>query len=124
MLVAALQTCCSCQSSLARRMAMLRLHCLAQCELARRAPDFLDPLFGKRFKIQRWERLAGELADRIVAGCYPAALAHPGGRRRASWYADYLDALVRRDGRDLSRVGSLDVLPRPLNVTDLAAPFQ
>lgn len=121
--------------SLAGRMAILRLHPLAQCELARRAPNFLDRLFGKRFKIQRWERLAGELSERIVAGGYPAALARPAGRRRASWYADYLDALVQRDVRDLSRIGSLDALPRLLalaagqtarllNVTDLAAPFQ
>jgi predicted AAA+ superfamily ATPase len=121
--------------SLAGRMAILRLHPLAQCELARRAPDFLDRLFGKGFKIQRWQRLAGELAERIVAGGYPAALARPAGRRRTSWYADYLDALVQRDVRDLSRIGSLDALPRLLaaaagqtarllNVTDLAAPFQ
>jgi predicted AAA+ superfamily ATPase len=121
--------------SLAGRMAILRLHPLAQCELASRAPDFLDRLFGKGFKIRRWERLAGGLAERIVAGGYPAALARPAGRRRANWYADYLDALVQRDVRDLSRIGSLDALPRLLalaagqtarllNVTDLAAPFQ
>lgn len=56
-------------------------------------------------------------------------------RRRASWYRDYIDALVQRDVRDLARISSLDALPRLLalgaaqrarllNVTDLAAPFQ
>jgi predicted AAA+ superfamily ATPase len=121
--------------SLAGRMAILRLHPLAQCELARRPPRFLDRLLGGGFKVQRWERLAAELPERIVAGGYPSALAPSAGRRRARWYADYLEALVQRDVRELARIGSLDALPRLLalaaaqtarllNVTDLAAPFQ
>jgi hypothetical protein len=121
--------------SLAGRMHILRLHPLAQCELARRAPRFLDTLFEGGFKTRRIERLAGQLAERIVAGGYPAALARSTGRRRAYWYRDYLDALIQRDVRDLARISSLDALPRLLalaaaqtarllNVADLAAPFQ
>ena len=92
-------------------------------------------LFGSGFKTRRTERLAGELAERIAAGGYPAALARPLGRRRTAWYHDYLDALVQRDVRDLARISTLDALPRLLalaasqtsrllNVSDLAAPFQ
>ena len=121
--------------SLAGRMAIQRLHPLAQSELARHAPDFIDRLFGQGFKMQRYERLATELADRICAGGYPAALALPTSRRRTRWYVDYLDAIVQRDAHDIARIASLDVLPRLLalaagqtarllNVTDLAAPFQ
>lgn len=121
--------------SLAGRMEILRLHPLAQCELAGKASGFLDTLFSAAFRTRPSERLAGELADRIVAGGYPAALLRSPGRRRATWYRDYLDALVQRDVRDLARIGSLDALPRLLalaaaqsarllNVTDLAAPFQ
>ncbi len=121
--------------SLAGRMEILRLHPLAQCELALRMPGFLDALFEGGFKTRRSERLAGQLAERIAAGGYPAALARPAGRRRAAWYRDYLEALVQRDVRDLARISSLDALPRLLalaagqtarllNVTDLAAPFQ
>jgi uncharacterized protein len=121
--------------SLAGRMEVLRLHPLAQCELGRRPPRFLDALFSGGFKTRRVERLAGDLAERIVAGGYPAALARSPGRRRAAWYRDYLDALVQRDVRDLARISSLDALPRLLamaaaqtarlqNVTELAAPFQ
>ena len=62
-------------------------------------------------------------------------MAIPRGRRRAAWYADYVDAIVQRDVRALARIGSLDALPRLLafaaaqtarllNVADLAAPFQ
>jgi len=121
--------------SLAGRMQIQRLHPLAQCELARRAPGFLDALFDGGFRTRRTERLAGQLAERIAAGGYPAALARPAGRRRAAWYRDYLDALVQRDVRDLARISSLDALPRLLalaaaqsarllNVADLAGPFQ
>ncbi len=121
--------------SLAGRIEILRLHPLAQCELTRRKPGFLHRLFAGDFKTRQTDRLAGQLAEKIVAGGYPAALARSAGRRRATWYRDYLDALVQRDVRDLARISSLDVLPRLLalaasqtsrllNVTDLASPFQ
>ncbi|MFN0152283.1 MAG: ATP-binding protein [bacterium] len=121
--------------SLAGRMQILRLHALAQCEMARRVPGFLDALFNGGFKTRRTERLGAHLAERIVAGGYPAALTRPAGRRRTAWYRDYLDALVQRDVRDYARISSLDALPRLLalaasqtarllNVTDLASPFQ
>jgi len=121
--------------SLAGRMEILRLHPLAQCELARRRARFLDALFEGAFRTRRAKRLAGELAERIVAGGYPAALARTPGRRRNAWYRDYLEALVQRDVRELARISSLDALPRLLamaaaqtarlqNVSELAAPFQ
>ena len=121
--------------SLAGRMEILRLHPLAQCELARRSPRFLEALFGATFKVRRSERLGAALADRIGAGGYPAALARASARRRTAWYRDYVETLVQRDVRDLARISALDALPRLLqlaagqtarllNVADLAAPFQ
>ncbi|HME97645.1 MAG TPA: ATP-binding protein [Methylomirabilota bacterium] len=121
--------------SLAGRMAVLRLHPLAQCELARRRPNFLARLFGKGFAVERWGRRGAALADRMAAGGYPAALAIPAGRRRAAWYSDYVETLIQRDVRDLARIGALDAVPRLLalaasqtarllNVSELAAPFQ
>ncbi len=121
--------------SLAGRMSIVRLNPLAQCELARQRPDFINRLFGVGFKVRRWERLRDQLPTRIADGGYPAALAVPGGHRRARWYAAYVEALVQRDVRNLARIGSLTALPRllalgaagtarMLNVTDLAGPFQ
>ena len=100
--------------SLAGRLQVLRLHSLAQCELERRGSGFLDALFRGGFGVGRRERLGPELAERIVAGGYPAALARPTARRRANWHRDYLNALVQRDVRDLARVGMLETLPRLL----------
>lgn len=121
--------------SMAGRMSVLRLHPLAQCELAGQTGTFLQRLFAADFKAGRSQRLGEQLADAIVAGGYPAALARTSARRRAAWYRDYIEALVQRDVRDISRIHSLDALPRLLkaaaaqtaqlfNASDLAAPFQ
>ncbi|MBI4230391.1 MAG: ATP-binding protein [Planctomycetes bacterium] len=121
--------------SLAGRMEILRLHPLAQCELAGKEPRFLDALFAGTCKARKYGRLGAELAGRIVAGGYPAALARSSARRRAAMYRDYIETLVQRDVRDLARISSLDALPRLLtlaagqtarllNVSDLASPFQ
>ena len=120
--------------SLAGRMEILRLFPLAQAELSRQRSGFLAALFDAEFPTRRTPRLAGALADRVVAGGYPAALARQHPRRRLAWYRDYLDAIVQRDVRDLARISALDALPRLLslvagqtarllNVSDLAAPF-
>ena len=128
--------------SLAGRMQIVRLHPLSQSELevgsgddSIAGHDFLDTLFCGEFGMQRSDRLGAGLAERIVAGGYPAALSRPTARRRANWYRDYIDALVQRDVRSLARVGSLEALPRLLalaasqsarllNVSSLASPFQ
>jgi uncharacterized protein len=120
--------------SLAGRMEILRLHPLAQAELAGAPAGFLDALFGEGFKAGTMARLGTELAERIAVGGYPAALARPSPRRRAAWYRDYIETLVQRDVRDLARIGALDAVARLLtlaagqtahllNVADLAAPF-
>lgn len=121
--------------SLAGRMELLRLHPLAQCEVAGGTPHFLDVLFSGEFKARKYDRLGAELAERIVAGGYPAALARGAGRRRRDWYRAYIETLVQRDVRELARISALDALPRLLqlaagqsarllNVSELAAPFQ
>lgn len=121
--------------SLAGRLGLLRLHPLAQCELAAHEPRFLDLLFDGGFKARRHDRLGKELAERIAEGGYPAALTRTTGRRRTAWYRDYIETLVQRDVRHLARIASLDALPRLLalaagqtarliNISDLASPFQ
>jgi predicted AAA+ superfamily ATPase len=121
--------------SLAGRMAILRLHPLAQSEIEGSRPRFLDALFRGGFKAGIAERLGRGLAERIAAGGYPAALARRAPARRRAWYRDYVETQIQRDVRDLSRIRSLDTLPKLLalaaahtarlvNVADLAAPFE
>ena len=131
--------------SLAGRMQIVELHPLAQAELAaglgtwpadvEPGHDFLGTLFGTGFKMDRTERMGTALAQRMVAGGYPATLTRPTDRRIAAWYRDYVEALVQRDVQDLARIRELDAMPRLLtaaasqtarlfNLADLAAPFQ
>ena len=129
--------------SLAGRMETLRLHPLSRHELAGRtgAPTFVDRLFRAvdgpppDLAPAQGPRLGEALAETVVAGGYPAALARTAPRRRAAWYRGYVDTLVQRDVQDLARIRSLDALPRLLalvasqtarliNVADLAGPFQ
>ncbi len=121
--------------SLAGRMEIMRLHPLAQCEINGSRPRFLDALFERAFTNHHYGRLGSELAERIVAGGYPGAIARASERRRTAWYRDYVETLVQRDVRDLARISSLDVLPRLLqlaasqtarlvNITEMSTPFQ
>jgi len=121
--------------SLAGRMEILRLHPLAQAEFTDSSAGFFDTLLAGNFKTGTHNRLGAELSERIVAGGYPAALARASSRRRALWYRDYMATMVQRDVRDLTRISTLNALPRLLmlaagqtahllNVTDLASPFQ
>jgi len=121
--------------SLAGRMEVLRLHPLAQSELTGRRSRFLEGLQSGELPTRTFERLGPELAERVAAGGYPAALLRRAPHRRMAWYREYVEALVQRDVRDLARIGALEVLPRLLahaatstaqlfNATDLAAPFQ
>jgi predicted AAA+ superfamily ATPase len=120
--------------SLAGRMEILRLHPLSQCELAGAESYFLERLFLAEFSLHTSRRLGLELAERIVAGGFPPALARHTPGRRSVWYRDYLETLVERDVYDLTRIASLDALPRLLalasgqtarllNVASLAASF-
>jgi uncharacterized protein len=92
-------------------------------------------LFRRGFRTVIADRLGADLAGRIAAGGYPAALARRAAARRRAWYLDYVETQIQRDVRDLMRIHSLDALPkllalvaaqtaRLINVADLAAPFE
>lgn len=121
--------------SLAGRMAILRLHPFAQCELVGVAADFLSRLFAADFPMSQVQRLKTELASRVAGGGYPPALVRPEGRIRNVWYRDYITTLVQRDIREIAHIRSLDVMPslvrlaaartaKLFNVSELASAFQ
>lgn len=130
--------------SLAGRMSILDLYPLGQAELAgtgqsdrrgaKAASAFLRTLLNGKFKPHtRGRHLGKELARRIAAGGYPAALARGEGGR--PWYRQYARLLVQRDIRELGRIHALDHMPRLLqlaagqsaqliNYSDLAKHFR
>ncbi|MBN1631926.1 MAG: DUF4143 domain-containing protein, partial [Thermoleophilia bacterium] len=120
--------------SLAGRMGMLRLHPFAQSEIEGRPSGFLDALFAGGFPTSITERLGTELLERVVTGGYPGALRQETPSRRRDWYKDFVETEIQRDVQDLSRIRSLDALPRLLavvasrtaglmNVSDLGSSF-
>lgn len=120
--------------SLAGRMGVLRLHPFAQAEIDGTKARFLDRLLKGGFRTSVGTS-RGSLMERIIAGGYPPALVRTVPARRRAWYRDLVEAQIQRDVRDLTRIRSLDALPRLLsavanhtaqllNVSDLAAPFQ
>ena len=91
-------------------------------------PAFLQQLFaadfGKGSNNGNYRRLGASLADTIVQGGYPAALARPTEKRRANWYRDYITTIVQRDVQDLTRIQKLEMLPRLLSMAaGLGSPF-
>lgn len=121
--------------SLAGRMAIIRLHPLAQTELGGVSPRFLDALFSADFKMRRSEPAGAPLLSRIVAGGYPDALQRANEQRRLTWYSDYIKTLTRRDASDLGAIRSPEILSsllamaaaqtaQLLNVNKLASSFQ
>lgn len=121
--------------SLSGRMEIVRLHPLAQSEIAMTQSNFLDKIFNEKTGIKKTERLGKELADRMTIGGYPPAVERKTETRRATWYRDYVETQIRKDVRDLAKITSFEILPRLLsyaatqtahllNVTELAGPFQ
>jgi len=121
--------------SLAGRIEILRLHPLARCEVAGNPGDFIDQLFHGELRIGAHKRFGAALAEQIITGGYPAAMARRTDRRRREWYRAYTETLVQRDVQELARISRLDVMPRLLelaagqtarlfNISELASPFQ
>ena len=121
--------------SLAGRIEILRLHPLARCELAGNPGDFIGQLFHGELQPGAYKRFGGALAEQIITGGYPAAMARRTDRRRRQWYRAYTETMVQRDVQELARISRLDVMPRLLelaagqtarlfNISELASPFQ
>jgi len=102
--------------SLAGRMAIVRLHPLSMTEILRRPSIFLERVFAGDFKVAEGERIGPELADLIVRGGYPDVALHGVDRDRRLWTRNYLDTIVQRDIRDLSRIQRQDAIPRLLEL--------
>ena len=102
--------------TLAGRMALQRLHPLSQCELERVQPTFLDALFAADFQMRTTEPLLLQLAERVVAGGYPAMLARSSARSRRAWLRNHVRAVARRDVLSLRRIRSLNAVPKLLQL--------
>lgn len=98
--------------ALTGRMLIVRLHPLSQVEIEQtKSTPFLERLFTGDFRMSQSESLGTNLAERIVAGGYPPALAIPVDRIRSSWYNSYVVSLVQNDISGQVKVHSPESLP-------------
>jgi uncharacterized protein len=104
------------KDALTGRMEMIPLWPLAQSEIHGSSLNFVDALFAAQPP-----RVVGALVGRgafvdvVAAGGYPEARARS-GRRRARWFASYLDTTLDRDLREISDAHKLHEVPRLLRL--------
>ncbi len=107
--------------SLAGRMEVVQLHPLTAAERARKPGRFLADLLEGRIKAQVAASNAAstrEVAERVVSGGFPEAVARSGARARA-WHRQYLRTLIERDVRDVARVRDASAVGRLLEMLAL-----
>ncbi len=81
------------------------------------ATPFLERLFEGDFGMSQTEPLRRNLAEQIVAGGYPPALAIPIGNIRSAWYNSYVVSLVQNDIFGQESIHSLESLLSLLTAT-------
>ena len=102
--------------SLAGRMGITRLLPLAQAELRGARPLFFDQVFAGETPTCGTAVVGDDLVEIVLAGGYPEALTRSGWRRRQAWHLDYIEAIIQRDVRDVTRIEQLSAMPRLLRV--------
>ena len=105
--------------SLAGRMETLTLHSLTEtekeCRPGRFLRDLLDDQIKPEIREDRGENFGADLARRLIAGGYPAALSQSSSRRRR-WHRKYLQALIIRDIREVAQIKDAEKLEQLLTL--------
>lgn len=97
--------------ALTGRMEIVRLYPLAQAEIEGSTANFVDALFaGDPPQVSRAPIGREAFVERLARGGYPEARLR-NGRRRATWYRDYLTSLIQRDLNDLASLDRADEVP-------------
>ena len=121
--------------SLAGRMEITNLRPLARCEIERSGDGLLERLLRDDFSLPSEGKLGEKLSHLIIESGFPEPLRRGSERRKNQWFLNYIETLVQRDIRDLSRISRLDTVPKILelaavqsaqllNMSQIAAPFQ
>lgn len=98
--------------SLAGRMETLTLLPLSQSEMHGATANWIDRAFAGKILSAPRPLLGDDLIEAVVRGGYPEAVSRTTPRRRTAWGRQYVDAIIRRDVRDVAGIDKLDQLPR------------
>ncbi len=100
--------------SLAGRMEIVTLWPFSQSEIEGVACCFVDAAFGDGAPRMGAAGRETALAERILRGGYPEAVAIPAGKGREAWFDAYLTTILSRDVREMANIAGLAELPRLL----------
>lgn len=98
--------------SLAGRMEVITLLPLSRSEIIGKKPTFIELAFDGRTAPAKSPIVGDELVDIVLSGGYPEVLSRSAPARRNKWCLDYIDAIIKRDVRDVAEVSRLGDMPR------------
>ena len=101
--------------SLAGRMETLSLLPLSQSEIEGRTANWIDSVFSGDILKSTNPTLGEFLVERVLRGGYPEMISRASAKRRSTWARQYLEAIIKRDVRDIAGIEKLDQLPRFLS---------
>ena len=102
--------------SLAGRIGTVRLLPLAQAQLRGWRPSILDRTFAGKTPTCGTPIVGDDLVESVLAGGYPEAHTRSAWRRQQDWHLAFIEAIVKRDVRDIARIDQLDLMPWFLSV--------
>lgn len=100
--------------SLAGRMEIVPLWPFSQGEIERVVEGFVDAMFDEAAPAHGAAERGVALAERVLRGGFPEAVAMGSAERRSAWIDAYLTTILGRDVRDLANIEGLTELPRLL----------
>lgn len=103
------------QESLAGRITKLRLRPLTQGEQVKSSPKFLEKAFLGTLEQPNNHYDKDALIEMAITGGYPEAILLE-GRKRKRWHTDYIDAILERDLRDITRIHRLDQMQELIRI--------
>lgn len=103
------------RESLAGRISKVRLRPLSQGELAAAEPHFLDRAFERVFAQPSPTIDRDQLLDIAFQGGFPEAIGLEKADRK-QWHLDYIEALLERDLKDITRIHRLDAMHQLVRV--------
>lgn len=91
------------RESLAGRIAKIRLRPLAQGEISKNAPRFIESAFKQSFSRRQTHFDRDAILEIAFRGGFPEPMVlQDRGRRR--WHTDYIDAILERDLKEIARI--------------------
>ena len=104
------------RESLAGRITKLRLRPLSQGELHGVLPSFLEAAFKQELKTPAKHYDRDALIDMACLGGFPEARLLE-GRVRRRWHKDYIESILERDLRDITKIHDQDAMRELVKIT-------